>query len=268
MNEVIVRDLTFSYNHKKILDTIDFDLEEGSFTTVLGIGGSGKTTMTLIFAGLLAHKGYININRTVLDKSHISNLRKIMGFVLDSSHFYFTGETVLNDLVYILENLGMTKKEIEERVDEIGNLFGLQKYYEFSPYELNNSKKALVHLAGAVIHNPKVLILDDAFIYMDESDKKKAFIALKKLNKEKGMLILNFTNDIEEALYGRDIMVLHEGKILLKGSKNLLWREEKQLTKIGLSLPFIVDLSYRLSYYDLVSKPIFDMKEMVDVLWK
>ncbi|MDD3341340.1 MAG: energy-coupling factor ABC transporter ATP-binding protein [Bacilli bacterium] len=268
MNEVIVRELSFSYKNKKILNSINFDLEEGSFTTILGIGGSGKTTFALILAGLLPHKGYININRTVLDKSQIHQLRKIMGFVMNPTYSYFAGETVLNDLIYILENLGMAKQDISNRVEEIGTLFNLQKYYHLSPNELNDSKKSLLRVASAVIHNPKVLVLDDAFVYMDDIDKSTAFTALQKLNKEKKMAIIHFTNNVEDALYGTSIMVLHDTHILLKGSLSLFLQEEKKLTEIGLSLPFLADLSHRLSYYELLEKPIFDMKEMVDALWK
>lgn len=265
MNEIIIRDLAFSYEDKVLLNHIDLELKVGSFTTVLG---EGKTTFAHILAGFLTHKGYININRTVLGKSEIKNLRKIMGFVLGSETFYFSGETVLDDIIYIVENMGMKKSEIRERIDKIDTLFGLHKYFEVSPVTLTNSKKALVSLAAAVIHEPKVLILDDAFIMMDDTDKRKAFSILKRLNREYKMVILNMTSDIEESIYGKDILVFYEGNVLLHGAKENVYKEERKLSRIGIDLPFMVDLSHRLSYYDLIKEPIYDMKEMVHYLWK
>ena len=268
MKEVIVKDLTFSYGNKIIFDTLTFDLEKGSFTTVLGNSGVGKSTLASILGGLLTHKGTIQIGGTTLDKTHLSRIRKRMGFVLDSSPFYFTGETILQDWISLLQNLDMKQEEIRQRTEEIGFLFGLQKYYHVPFCQLNSSKKALVRLAFSLLHKPHILILDAVFREMDEKDKKKAFAVLKKWNQEKGMLILAFTNDVEEALQGKEIMVLENTHLLYKGPKSLLYQEEKKLTEIGIGLPFMVDLSHRLSYYGLVDKPILKMRDMVEVLWK
>jgi len=267
-NEIIIRDMSFSYGKDIIFENLDLDIKKSSFVSIIGKNGSGKSTLAKILGGLLKHKGYININKTVLDKTNLRNLRKKIGFVLDGNKFCFIGETVLDDVIYTMENMGYSKKRIKKRLNYINELFDLEKLLELSPLNLTKSKQALVSLAASIAHHPVILILDEAFISMDETDKKKAYKALKKINKEESLTIINITSSMNETLYGDDIIVLDSGKLIMNDIKEKVYQEEKQLIKIGFELPFMVDLSKKLSYYDLTKETIYDMKEMVNHLWK
>ncbi|MEG0826695.1 MAG: hypothetical protein RR404_04430, partial [Bacilli bacterium] len=74
--------------------------------------------------------------------------------------------------------------------------------------------------------------------------------------------------DIEESLYGDNIIILNDGKIIRNNKKELIYQEEKLLNSIGINLPFIVELSNKLHYYGMLDKTVFSIKEMVNIIWK
>ena len=90
----------------------------------------------------------------------------------------------------------------------------------------------------------------------------------KDCNKENNTTIINVTHDLEDTIYGKDIIVMDKGKIIIKGSKEDVLREEKIFNKIGLDLPFIVELSIKLNYYGLLDKICFSNSELVKSIWK
>ena len=132
---------------------------------------------------------------------------------------------------------------------------------------LSGGEKQLVCLGCALVGNPKLVILDEAMSMLDMVSRVKVLSFLDRLNRESGVTIINVTLDIEDSVYGDDILLLDKG-IVVHDTKENVYRREKVLKKYGFDLPFMVDLSNRLSYYDLVDDFVFDMNKMVDVLWK
>ena len=102
---------------------------------------------------------------------------------------------------------------------------------------------------------------------IDDVSKKNILLLLKRINNDFNTTILNITHDVEESIYGSDILILDHG-VLVHDSKDNVYKQEKLLKKNGFDLPFMVNLSNKLSYYDMLDDVIFDMDEMVDLLWK
>ena len=120
----------------------------------------------------------------------------------------------------------------------------------------------MIILGKALIQKPKVLIIDNLF---EDMDKDLKGIILKKLKKYmKGMTIVNFSNDVEEALFSDMVVIIGDGKILLKGSKRKVFENETFFENYDLELPFVVNLSNKLKFYDLVDKVYFDEAKLVD----
>ena len=90
---------------------------------------------------------------------------------------------------------------------------------------------------------------------------------LRRYNK-KGMTIINATSDSNEALYGDNVVILNGGKAILVGSKEEIFNEEKILDKAGIKMPFMIELSDKLKFYDLIDKTYFDEEKLVDELWQ
>ena len=125
------------------------------------------------------------------------------------------------------------------------------------------------------IDNLKITILDNlnnksevygflnVLTYLDNEFKKRVINYLKEHNK----IIINYTEDIEEALLLDYIIVIHDNKIIMEGYKEDILKEEKILKKLGFNLPFIVELSNGLKYYGLIDKLYYDNESLVSDLW-
>ena len=128
------------------------------------------------------------------------------------------------------------------------------------------SEKEKVMIASALIHKPKILLLDESIYKLNASDKKLIFKVLKEYQKEYKLTIILITHDLEDTLLSDNILVLDKGKIVMYDTKEKIYQDEK-LEKLGFNLPFIVKLSHNLMLYDLLDKVYFDSGEVMDKLW-
>ena len=268
MDSIVINNLSFSYDDKIIFDNLSLSIKNGVFTTILGNNGSGKSTLVKILCGLLDFSGSINICGFELCSSNISSIRRNIGVVFENPDNCLISETVLEDLAFPLENLNCSRDFIYSKINEISNYLGISHLLKKSCSELSGGEKQLVSLGCALITGPSVLILDEALSMLDLKSKKKVLSILKKVKKDYDVTIINVTHDIEESVYGDEIILLNNGSVIIQDEKTEVYKCEKDLKKYGFDLPFMVDLSNRLSYYDLVDGFVFDMNQMEDVLWK
>ena len=267
-NIITIKNLYFSYDNKVIFSDFSLDIEKGKFIHIVGPNGSGKSTLVKILIGLLKFSGNINIYRMNLCDDNILDIRKNIGVVFENPDDIFVSETVLDELVFPLENLRYSRKEMQKKIDKVLELIPISHLLNKNPHYLSGGERQLVSFACALILEPKILILDEAFTMVDGIEKQKLLKLLKKICNDKKTTIINITHDMEETVYGDKIVVINKGKLIFYDDKKEVYRNEKELKKIGLELPFMVDLSNRLSYYGLVDKVILDMNEMVRQLWK
>lgn len=268
MNIIEIKNLNFNYNDKQIFQDFNLNIKKSSFTTIIGLNGSGKSTLIKILLGLLDYNGEIKIDGLILNNKNINEIRKKIGVVFENPDNQFVAETVMDDIAFSLENLQTNPLEIKTKVKEIAEYIGISKLLERVPHSLSGGEKQLVALASALVHEPKILILDEALTMVDIKVRKKIYDILEDLHKNKDITIINVTHDMDEVLYGEDIILLDKGNIILKGLKEEVLLEEKVFNKLNLELPFMVSLSIKLKYYGLVDRLIFDMEEMVDEIWK
>jgi len=260
MNIIEVKNLNFKYKDKQIFKDFNLNIKESTFTTIIGLNGSGKSTLIKIILGLLEFDGNIKINNLTLNKEKIN---EVIGVVFENYDNKFTHKKVIDNIAENIKNA----KEKKKKVKEISEYLGITHLIGKNIYDLNESEKGLVMISKALIGNPKILILDEAFEMINNKDKKIVYEKLIELNK-KGMTIINITHNIDDVLYGDDIMLIDNGNIILKGPKEEVLLEEKVFNKLNIELPFMASLSIKLKYYGLVDKLIFDMNEMVEEIWK
>ena len=265
---VEIKDLVFKYNDKYVYNGLDLYLEEGSWTTIIGRNGTGKSTLAKLLVGLLPNNNSITIDGLELNKENISAIRKKIGIVFENPDNQFISETVIGDLVFGMENLRISRYDQERKLKEIVDYFNISELLNKDPHRLSGGEKQLIALAGILITDPKILILDEAFTMVDGIMKKKIYNLLKKLHREKHLTIINITHDIEDTIYGKDIVLISDKRVIAHEKKELIYNNEKILKKVGFEPPFMANLSIKLSYYNLVDKIILDMNEMVKALWK
>lgn len=257
MQAISIRDLCFNYGNIQVFKNLNINIYSGCFTTILGKNGSGKTTLANILAGNLKYKGKI----LVFNKSYNNN--EIM-FIDD---FIEYDNDMVMDLL-IKETSGLNKEEIRNKIFNISVEFNFSKCLDKKLYDLSFVERKLVVLGSYLIKGAKILILDNFFEGIDKKLKKEIIQKLKRLANKKNMTIVDFTNDSEDLMYADNIIIIGDGKAILKGSRKNVLEKEEIFEKYELELPFVVSLSDKLKFYDLIDKIYLDEKKLVDDLWK
>jgi energy-coupling factor transport system ATP-binding protein len=269
MDEIIrVNNLSFSYKNNIIFDNFNLSIKEGEWLSIVGPNGSGKSTLVKILVGLLNTDNSIVIDDLPLNKDNIKAIRRKIGIVFEKVDDSFIGETVADDIAFTLENLAYNSKEIKKRVIEIASLLKIEDILDKEPQFLSGGEKQKVAIAAALITNPKILIIDDALEMIDEKSKKDIVEAINKLHKENHLTIVTVTHSLEETYNSNRMVVMGNGKILVEGPTLEVLKEDRIFNRIGIEVPFMIDLSLKLILYGLIDHVILDMDEMVNTLWK
>ncbi len=269
MSEIIkIENLNFGYNKDLLYENFNLTIEEGDWVSILGANGAGKTTLVKLIIGLLNNHETIKIDDMVLNRKNIREIRKLIGVVFDNPEIQFVAETVKDEIAFTLENLQIPKEEIHKLVTEVAKRLKITDLLDIEPHRLSGGQMQKVALASALVLKPKILILDEALSMIDPYDKTEIMKMLKKYHKDTNTTILNFTSDIEETIYCDRIVGLYKGQIGIDGPVKAVLEEERAMKKLGLDLPFIVDLASRLKLYGLIDDIELDMDKMVDKLWK
>lgn len=270
MDIIKINNLNFRYGNKFIYENLNLFIEKGSFVTIAGPNGSGKTTLVKLLSGLLKSYKDIEIFDKPLTKKNLNELRKEIGFVFDVPDNFFACETVEDELAFSLENMAIQPSTIKKKIGEISKLLKLGIYLKRNPMELSGGEKQKLALACALMLEPRILVLDEALMMIDLNEKEELLKILKDYNKRKRVTIIYLTHDLNEALYSDRLVVLNEGKIILDGKIPYVFEEEAVMRKIGLEVPFIVELTKKLKVYNILNeyKDYDNFERLVDDIWK
>lgn len=266
-NAIEIKGLNFQYGNHKVFNNFNLTIKEKRFVTILGASGSGKSTLANILVGLIDTNGKIIIDGIVLSNDTKKFLRSEIGIIFENPEQQFVTDLVYDELSFVLENMNYKPKEIEEKINNVLDLIGINDISNRRITTLSQGQKQLVALAVAIVNNPKILIMDEG---LSNVDSYYSAIILRILNvmRKKGMTVINITSNSEDSIYGTDIVIINQGSVVLNKTLLRAYKEEKAFVNSGLSLPFIVDLSLKLNYYNLVNKIYIDNKSLVNDIWK
>jgi energy-coupling factor transporter ATP-binding protein EcfA2 len=173
----------------------------------------------------------------------------------------------MDEIAFGLESLAYTKDDIRNIVASEARRFKLEEVLERDCNSLGSSDKVKMKILSAMIIKPTVLVLDNILCELDYKDKKLIFDILKEYKKNGG-IVINVTNDVEETLYSEKIIVIHDKKLVCFGKTLSVLNEEKLLKKLGIGLPFIIDLNRYFMDYGMIDKYYLDNEKLVGALWK
>lgn len=263
---VTIKNLDFSYKNKEIFENLNLEIKQGEFVFIIGQSGIGKTTLIKILSGLIKGKFDIKVDNKKLEK--ISEIRKIMNVSFEGMNSIFITDTVKEELELKLKNLKISKEEREKQIKEMTKYFEIEHILECNPNTISGGEKELVKIASTLIGNPKIIILDECTAMLDGITKEKLFKYLKKINRQNKTTIICTTNDMNDILYGKRIIMLGNKNIVLDSKLNKALENEKLFKENNLELPFMASLSIKLKYYNLLDEIILDMNKMVNKIWK
>jgi ABC-type cobalt transport system, ATPase component len=246
MDKIIeVKNLSFEYEEgSKTIDNISFDIEKGTYTTILGHNGSGKSTISKLLMGLLEKKsGDIIVGGIQLTEETLSEVRSQIGIVFQNPDNQFIGATVRDDIAFGLENICMDPNLMDDVIYEYASKVNMLDFLDHEPTKLSGGQKQRVAIAGILAMSPSIIILDEATSMLDPRGKKEINALVSELNKNKNMTILSITHDIEEAANSDYVILLNHGKIVDHGKPKDVLMKQEQLEELSLDIPFAYKVS-------------------------
>ncbi len=214
MSLIKAQNITKKYGEFTALNNVSLEIHENEIVSLLGINGAGKTTLSSIIASLHPPtSGDVLLHNTSIYNDLIEYRRQV-GFCPQQQNLG-TLMTVKEHLLFAGRFFLMPKQQIQQRAEELIEYFGLGKYVDKNPSILSGGYKQRLQIARALIHNPKLLILDEPTVALDAHIRQRMWEVIKGL-KEQGVSILLTTHYIDEAEKLSDrVCVLHSGKIQL-----------------------------------------------------
>ena len=269
MKLIEVKDLSFSYNDENLaLDGVSFNIEKGSYTTIIGHNGSGKSTLAKLLAGLLeAKSGDILIDGLKVNEENITEIRKKLGIVFQNPDNQFIGSTVRDDIAFGLENRQIPQSEMDGIINEFANEVGLTKFLDKEPTALSGGQKQRVAIAGVMAMKPEIIIFDEATSMLDPKGKSDIKKLISDLHESGKFTIISITHDIEEVLSGDDCLVLNHGKVYMHDKPEKVFAKAEELRKMDLDIPFSLKIkeAFKKNHINLKSD---DLKGMAEELWR
>jgi len=226
------------------LQDINLSIEEGTFVGVIGPNGSGKTTLANSLNGLIPgqyqgiKEGTVKIAGTEVDAYKPGELPQMVGVVFSDPEAQFTAMTVEDELVFGMENLGLSLAEIRERLDWVTDLTQLKPLLEKPPYEISGGQKQRVALAAVLAMMPRVMVLDEPTSMLDPVSRKRVFDVLARLKRESHNTVIVIEHNLENLVPLADRMILlHNGRVALDSETGLFFRQAATLEQAGVYPP-------------------------------
>ncbi|MCS6906603.1 MAG: ABC transporter ATP-binding protein [Anaerolineales bacterium] len=223
---VWVNDLTFRYRDRAqpAIQDITFEAHAGELLLIAGASGCGKTTLLRCLNGLIPRsykgelKGEIRLDGKPIAPLPLSRISQIVGTVLQDPERQILGTRVRNEVAFGLENLGLPREEMLQRIDEALCYLGIRHLRDRETFYLSGGEKQKVALAGVLAMRPKILLLDEPLASLDPASAQETLRIVRQMVDE-GMCVLMVEHRVEDVLKARPdrVMLLEEGRIRYLG---------------------------------------------------
>lgn len=250
--DIKLRQVSYAYAQgtpfeKRALFDVDFEIPSHTYQAIIGHTGSGKSTILQHFNALLKPtSGEVHIgDRIVVAGKKAKDLKAVrqkVGIVFQFPEHQLFEETVLKDIMFGPMNFGVSEKEAEARARELVGLVGLpENVLEKSPFDLSGGQMRRVAIAGVLAMEPEVIVLDEPTAGLDPRGQKEIMDMFYKLHKERGLTTILVTHSMEDAArYADNIVIMHEGKNVLRGTPQEIFKDVETLKNLRLEPPRIV----------------------------
>ncbi len=233
---------------KAALVDVTMEIEHGSCAAIIGVTGSGKSTLIQHFNGLLTPTSGtvivdgVNVGGKGVD---LRALRQRVGMLFQFPESQLFARTVYADVAFGLQHMKIGRHEKRTRVFAALELVGLphQEYASRSPFALSGGQQRRIALAGVLAMSPSVLILDEPTVGLDADARSEFYTYLQRVRNTRGVTVILVTHDMNEVATLADMLfVLHNGNLVMQGSPRSLFSQGEQLQKWGLAAPPLSEL--------------------------
>jgi energy-coupling factor transport system ATP-binding protein len=235
------------------LQDVSIDIPLGTYMAIIGHTGSGKSTILQHLNALLQPtEGMVVIGSREI-KAHQKNknlkdVRQKVGIVFQFPEHQLFEETVEKDIIFGPMNFGVAEQEAKQRARAALVHVGLsEEILEKSPFDLSGGQMRRVAIAGVLAMDPDVIVLDEPTAGLDPRGRKEIMDMFYHLHKERNLSTILVTHSMEDAAkYADQIVILHQGKVVKKGTPEQIFSSPAELIKLGLDVPEVVRFQLKL----------------------
>lgn len=212
MSKIIIKDAVKKYGEKTVIKSVNLEIQDGEFFTLLGPSGCGKTTLLRMIAGFNSIEGgEFYFNDTLINNMDPS--KRNIGMVFQN-YAVFPNMTVRGNIEFGLKERKVPKDEMDERVEKILDIMKIREYADRKPQNLSGGQQQRVALARAIVIEPDVLLMDEPLSNLDAKLRVDLREEIRRIQKEIGITTVYVTHDQEEAMAVSDrIAVMKDGVI-------------------------------------------------------
>ena len=251
-----LKNVSFKYElqEEKTIKNLDLYVKQGEFVGIIGKNGSGKTTLCNIIRGIIPDfvqgeiTGDISIDNKNINDIERGEMAELVGFVFQNPFSQISGikKTVFEEIAYGLENLGVPREEIRQRVTDVIKLLKIEDLQDKNPNELSGGQSQRVAIASIIVMNPKVLIFDEPTSQLDPLGTEEIFDILKLLKSQNKTIILVEHKIDLIAEYADRVVVMDDGEIIFNGETHEVLSNDK-IEQHNVSMPIVSKLAYKLN---------------------
>ncbi|PLR96514.1 energy-coupling factor ABC transporter ATP-binding protein [Bacillus sp. T33-2] len=239
MKKIIVKNLKYRYplTEKLVLDDVSFDVEQGEFIGIIGKNQSGKSTLCQSIVGLIPHfykgayGGTVLVDGLEVRNTPVSEMSLKAGIVFQNPFNQVTGAklTVYEEIAFGLENIGLPRSEMIERIDYALDLLRITEYKNRNPFDLSGGQMQRTAIASMIAMKPQIIVLDEPTSQLDPEGSEEVFQAIKDLSSQ-GMTVLIAEHKMEKlAEFCDRVLLLNDGKLVdIDSPEKIFSREDLQ----------------------------------------
>lgn len=256
MNVIEIKGVSYVYSkgtpfQKIALNNINVSFEKGKITGLIGHTGSGKSTLVNLLNGLYRPnegKVYLDGGDIWEKPKEIGKIRYRVGLVMQYPEYQLFDETVRMDIAFAPKNQGLSKEEIDARVEEAARFTGIsEEMLDKSPFELSGGQKRRAAIAGIIAMRPDVLVLDEPAAGLDPRGRREILGGLAEYVKERDASIILVSHSMEDmAYYCDNVVVMNNAEVYKSGSVDEIFSDADSLSEIGLDVPVVAKIAARL----------------------
>lgn len=273
MNSIIeVKDVTFTYSgaQRHALERVSLAVAEGEFVGIIGPSGAGKSTLAGVVSGAVPHHfsgelyGACLVDGKDTCEVTLTDASRLVGSVLQDIDAQFVASNVRDELLFGLENFGVTHDEIPARMQQALETVGIEDLRDREIATLSGGQKQKVAIAAILALRPRVLVLDEPTAALDPVSSTLVFETLREVNRSAGITVVVIEQKVALlSEYCSRVVVLEQGKLIFDDTPRKVFSHGERLREIGVDSPCVARVSNSLAAAGLceLGKPALSVDE-------
>lgn len=241
---------------------LDLCFNDNELYSIIGCNKCGKTSIFRLLTSLKVTNNCLIFDGKLINQHNRYQYLQKIGIVKSIPEQRFFFDTVLKEMEYPLINLGFNKQDCMKKINAILSLFNETNLINRKINSLSKVEKQKILIMISLLHEPRILFLDNALNIFNDNELKRIIGILKSQN----ICIINFTSQLRFNYLQNNLMFINDNKIIEIDPLSI-YNDDTQVLNMNLNLPFLVDLNLKLKLYNLINKNYYNLEDMVNDIW-